>query len=482
MNTCDSGAKIVNQAFVDYYRCPSQFARMAVQGTLSEESGYFQFGHGVLCYGRTAGAPCAGPPVKPANDLLGKAEISNSTLWVPFDPTEVVENLRLESYVVPGLEYGSVANKSLIWDTYYLLRPLMPISFRRHLQRIHLRGWSKIPFPAWPVDTTVEQIHRQLLQLLLRIHTQIPFVWFWPDGYSSCAMLTHDVETSEGLAFCESLMDLNDAHGIKSSFQIIPEGRYFTSDDLRQKIRDRGFEINIHDLNHDGQLFREQEEFYRRALRINDYGRASGAKGFRSGALFRNPDWYGALAFSYDMSIPNVAHLDPQRGGCCTVMPYLIGNILELPLTTTQDYSLFHILNDYSIELWKRQIDLVMQNNGLVSFNVHPDYIIEKRARRTYTALLEHLSQLRDAKKLWIALPGDVNRWWRQRREMTVRFENNAWNIYGPGAERARLAFARCREGQLIYSLEGSPLADLPPAIVPTERLPQKVCPPRSPR
>jgi hypothetical protein len=29
------------------------------------------------------------------------------------------------------------------------------------------------------------------------------------------------------------------------------------------------------------------------------------------------------LCFAYDMSIPNVAHLDPQRGGCCTIMPFI---------------------------------------------------------------------------------------------------------------------------------------------------------------
>ena len=27
----------------------------------------------------------------------------------------------------------------------------------------------------------------------------------------------------------------------------------------------------------------------------------------------------GALKFSFDMSVPNVATYDPQRGGCCTV-------------------------------------------------------------------------------------------------------------------------------------------------------------------
>jgi hypothetical protein len=64
----------------------------------------------------------------------------------------------------------------------------------------------------------------------------------------------------------------------------------------------------------------------------------NGVEGFRAAVLYRNPDWYDALTVAYDMSIPNVAQLDPQRGGCCTIFPYFIGNILEIPVTATQDY------------------------------------------------------------------------------------------------------------------------------------------------
>ena len=42
---------------------------------------------------------------------------------------------------------------------------------------------------------------------------------------------------------------------------------------------------------------------------------APGSRGFRSGAMYRRQDWFADLEFSYDMSIPNVAHLEPQRGG-----------------------------------------------------------------------------------------------------------------------------------------------------------------------
>ena len=54
-----------------------------------------------------------------------------------------------------------------------------------------------------------------------------------------------------------------------------------------QSIRDRGFEVNIQDLNHDGHLFRGREEFLRRAQRINAYGREYGANGFRAAVPYR---------------------------------------------------------------------------------------------------------------------------------------------------------------------------------------------------
>jgi hypothetical protein len=168
--------------------------------------------------------------------------------------------------------------------------------------------------------------------------------------------------------------------------------------------------------------------------------------------LYRNFDWYDAYEFSYDMSAPNVAHLDPQAGGCCTIMPYFIGNVLELPLTTAQDYTLFNILSVYSTDLWKQQIKVITTNHGLASFNAHPDYLLEKRAQDTYEALLAHLSELRAEGEVWTPLPKEVDRWWRQRSQMKIVGEPGQWRIEGPGKERARLAYARLAGDRLSYT------------------------------
>jgi hypothetical protein len=164
------------------------------------------------------------------------------------------------------------------------------------------------------------------------------------------------------------------------------------------------------------------------------------------------------------MSVPNVAHLDPQRGGCCTVMPYFIGNLLEIPLTDIQDYSLFHILNDYSTDIWKQQTAMILARHGLMSFIVHPDYIIEPQARATFEALLDHLAHLRDTENVWTALPREINEWWRQRAAMTVVRTQDGWQIEGAGAERARIAWAREIDGKLFYSVEPGASAAMSPS------------------
>jgi hypothetical protein len=320
---------------------------------------------------------------------------------------------------------------------------------------LYFRDWKELAYPVWPVDFTVDNLHEELLRLFLEVSgvRRAPFIWFWPEGANNCLILTHDVETSAGRDFTFQLMDLDNAYGFKASFEVVPEERYHFSDEFVETIRSRGFEFNIHDLNHDGGLYHDRQEFLRRAAQINRYVHHFGARGFRAGSMYRNQDWYDAFEFSYDMSVPNVAHLDPLRGGCCTVMPHFIGNIVELPVTTTQDYSVFHVLKDYSIDLWKQQIGLIKRRNGLISIISHPDYLIDHHTRSVYESLLDYLQHMVSDEQIWTALPGEVDLWWRARSEMKLVPRGNEWEIVGPEKDRARVAYATLEGGRLVYEL-----------------------------
>ena len=441
--------------FRDYFGSPALLARLEAPQGLSGVQGWFQFA-GATCFGRQSNGDSAQNVATPLPDVIDEVTITSGELQLPFDLGEVVTNLREERYELPSSGWFEAPGvSSAARSIYYFLRPLLAVGIRKHLQRIRLRGWESIAFPAWPVDDSVDQIMRTTMALLLRCARveEIPFIWFWPDGAAACAMMTHDVESRTGAEFCLSLKDLDESFGIYSAFQMIPRNPFESS--LVDLLRRSGFEVNLHDLTHDGHLFHDREEFRRRAAEINYFGRQFQCRGFRSGAMYREQAWFDALEFSYDMSVPNAAHLEPQRGGCCTVLPYFVGDLLELPLTTTQDYSLFHILNEYSVERWKQQTEILLSKNGLVSFIAHPDYLVEERALTVYTDLLGYLVQLRDERNVWIALPGQVNDWWRDRRRMTLVRNGSSWRVEGPGSERARVAYAVLNGESVAYRFDG---------------------------
>jgi len=448
----------------DRYGCPDGYDLFKPLAPLQPQPGFFRFGRDTIGYGRSACGALPKPFKTCSDDLpdvFSSTVVGNNEVALPFDPVEVIENLRWE-------RYASVAQKGIWWNIiqtpYYAVRPLMPVGFRKYLQRAYINNWRQIAFPDWPVDRTVETLYEQLLAISLRSRKQqeMPFVWFWPAGYSGCVILTHDIESAAGRDFCPRLIDIDQSFGMKSSFQVVPEQSYEVTPLFRERLRTSGCEINLHGLTHDGQLFRERKKFLKQAAEINRYAREYQAAGFRSPVLYRNLEWLGELSISYDMSVPNVAHLDPQRGGCCTVMPYFVGDILELPLTMTQDYALFNILGQHSIDLWKQQIDLVMAKHGLISFNIHPDYIMSEPYSGLYRELLHTLKRVCLEKNLWIALPAEVNQWWRLRQKMQVAVSSGQKAyITGPYHESAALAYAKLDGEKIVYEVRDTRTASV---------------------
>jgi hypothetical protein len=444
---------------IEHFRLPESLAQFTCEENAPLRQGFFKFGDDAICFGQCSSGRVAASVADSLPDARAGVRLDGGRCHLPFNPDQIVDNLLLERYPVRAAEPHLLA---LLRSMYYTVRPLLPVSVRSHLQRFYLSGWEKIPFPSWPVDCTVERFLERCLALTMKAQnlSAMPFIWFWPRGYDSCAMVTHDVEAHAGRDFCSTLMDLDDSCGVKSAFQVIPEQRYAISEAFLAEIRDRGFEINVHDLNHDGKLFLNERQFMKRVVHINRYGKQFGSAGFRAGVMYRNQRWAHALNFEYDMSVPNAAHLEPQRGGCCTVFPYFIDKLLELPLTTTQDYALFHFLGEYSQKLWHWQIDMIRQRHGLITVLAHPDYITGQRETEVYLELLRYLDLLRAEKRLWIAKPREVNDWWRLRSQLRLVRDGSGWRIEGAGCERAQLAYAQLDGDLITYRAEG---AGLPP-------------------
>lgn len=443
----------MNSSLLDYYRCPEELVRLQSAAELSSRQGFFRF-HDAAGWGRAAGQVAARFRAAPVYNGLPITHPDDGMVVLPFDLDEVVDNLRLESYAVAASGFlKRISETAAVRQAYYSLRPHLPVNVRRLLQQFHFRDWRNIKFPQWPIDCNVDSLLESAMALAVgaTADRSIPFVWFWPRGQDACALVTHDVEHQPGVSFCHELMTIDDSYGIKSSFQIVPESRYVVTERLLSGLKARGFEVNVHDLNHDGHLFECRQVFLERLPKINAYGQRFGASGFRAGAMYRNARWIPELQFSYDMSMPNAGHLEPQRGGCCTIMPFKIGNLIELPLTVTQDYSLFHILKQYSMDLWKAEIDFLAGRNGLITIIAHPDYTAQAREQNLYRKLLEYVAELRGSARLWVPLPREAAEWWRLRSRLTLEYREGDWSIVGEGSENAELAFAELEGDKLVY-------------------------------
>lgn len=372
---------------------------------------------------------------------------------LPIDPDEELRSLRYERYVRD--RSGSSRLVSALKTSYYAVRPLLPVGVRKHLQRIALRPRGGETFPYWPTDTSFERLCDRILEELFEyLPRGLPFIWFWPEGKSACLLMTHDVESETGLRFLPHMTELESAFGLRSSFELVPEERYTIRDETLSAVRSAGHEVCVHGLNHDGRLFSSYAEFERRAPKINMYLDRFGARGFRSPVLYRNLEWLGELAIEFDMSVPNSGRYDPQPGGCCTVFPYFIGSLVELPLTMVQDYTVFQLLGRSDLGIWLQQIETVLARSGLMTFNIHPDYVSTGRYYNLYLQLLLMLRKPIAEDNVWNPLPSEAARWWRERDAMRITESKDGWQIIGKGSERAVVAVMMPENGRLTVKVQ----------------------------
>jgi hypothetical protein len=285
----------------------------------------------------------------------------------------------------------------------------------------------------------------------------LPIVNFWPDGRRFAVVVTHDVESSAGAENVQPLLELERRHGIVSSWNFVAED-YPIPAGLFDRVRAAGGEVGLHGVTHDGKLFGDRQTFDAQLVKIHRYLHDWDAVGFRSPGTRRNVDWMPELGCLYDSSFPDTDPFEPQPGGCCSILPYFLGDLVELPITLPQDHTLWEILRVRSIDVWRRKADWVIAHHGLINVIIHPDYVIDPERLRLYDELLAYLRGQIDRDHGWHALPREVASWWKARAALhvarasgeTVRIEG------GSGAdgyvERATVAWAHERDGVITIA------------------------------
>ena len=90
--------------------------------------------------------------------------------------------------------------------------------------------------------------------------------------------------------------------------------------------------------------------------------------------------WLHHLGVEYDASTFDTDPFEPEPDGFGTIFPFWVpgkqgGGYVELPYTLPQDYSLFVVLRESNIDIWKKKLDWVAERGGMVLLNTHPDYM-----------------------------------------------------------------------------------------------------------
>jgi peptidoglycan/xylan/chitin deacetylase (PgdA/CDA1 family) len=265
---------------------------------------------------------------------------------------------------------------------------------------------------VWPIDNTVTKFSNN---------------WpGWPQDKKFALILTHDVESAFGAKKCLRLKEIEETLGFRSSFNLVPQ-KYQVDPSLRKHLFSAGFEIGVHGLNHDGKLYKSDKIFRERAVKINAYLKKWNAVGFRSPAMHHNLEWIHDLNIQYDQSTFDTDPFEPQPDGVGTIYPFWVSKdggqkgYVELPYTLPQDFTLFIILKEKNIDIWKRKMVWIAEKGGMVLINTHPDYMnfdggklgLEEYPADYYVEFLEYVKERYEG-QYWHVLPREMARFWRE--------------------------------------------------------------------
>lgn len=294
------------------------------------------------------------------------------------------------------------AKLSSSYQCFYRVRPLIPTSARQWLQKRRNRKLGSAP--DWHLPT-------QMVDYSKRCNA--PSIW--PEEAEYSLVLTHDVESSEGMRLIPKLAEIENNLGLKSCWNIVPF-KYKIDRGLLDELVAQGHEIGIHGYNHDGRLFSSYEVFMRRVPAINRALEDYQAVGFRAPMVHRNLRWMQHLNIEYDASCFDVDPFQAMPGGCGSIWPFMAGKFVELPYTLPQDHSLFVIMQQNDDKLWRSKLEFIRKNRGMALMLTHPDYLSSLHKLEIYKRFLMHMLE---SGKPWHVTPKEMSRWFRKSQHQS---------------------------------------------------------------
>lgn len=320
------------------------------------------------------------------------------------------------------------AHLSLAFKLYYRLRPFIPVSARHFLQRKRNQGFD-LPHGCYQSTTFLEDF-----RTAVESERENVVIHPWPDAFETAAVLTHDVETKEGMDSVRKLAALEERYGLRSAWNVVPH-KYKVDLGLLKDLQERGHEIGVHGFNHDGRLFESKRMFDRRTIPINRAIERFGATGFRAPMVHRNLEWLQSLDIDYDASTFDIDPFQAMPGGVGGVWPFIVGKLVELPYTLPQDHTLLVSFGESEPTIWIRKFKYLRSLAGMAMLITHPDYLDTPSRLDVYRRFLEYVAEQTDC---WTTLPHEIASWWRTRDALKIQSCGQSHFIVGPESDRAR--------------------------------------------
>lgn len=299
---------------------------------------------------------------------------------------------------------------SLLKQSYYCVKPLVPESLNISLRRKYLNYLRSRCGDIWPIDKEAGFL---------------PPGWRgWPGGKKFAVVLTHDVEGDTGVKKCRQLLELEMELGFRSCFNFVAKD-YKQDEALMQFLIANGFEIGLHGINHRGNLFASRKSFLNQKPAINNHLKEWNAVGFRTPSMYHNLEWMHELDIEYDCSTFDTDPFEPQPDGIGTIFPCWIHNghpdkgYVELPYTLPQDFALFILMQEKDDGIWRKKLDWIAQCGGMALVIVHPDYMcfngdkpaINQFPAKYYRDFLTYIKEKYED-QYYHVLPREMARFW----------------------------------------------------------------------
>jgi peptidoglycan/xylan/chitin deacetylase (PgdA/CDA1 family) len=236
-------------------------------------------------------------------------------------------------------------------------------------------------------------------------------------GKNSCYIVTHDVDTKQGLARASSIKKLEERYDIESAWYV-PTKHYSLDSEMIKDLANHG-EVGVHGAQHSANLIslpsQKLYQLLRESKQLLSKISGSSVKGFRSPLLQHNSTILEQLKkadYSYDTSIPTWEPKHPQTVspfGIGTVFPLVLNNLVEIPVSTVQDHQLLYVLGltaKETVAEWFSFMTLIKEIGGCSVVLSHPEYgLFDSGNISVYEDFLGCISSDSDG---WITTPAKL--------------------------------------------------------------------------